>query len=606
MSANDKDDHSRLAEYTDKRWPTATPEPFAGGLRRPGHFVVQLHDARRRHYDLRLEMDGILRCWAVPNGPSLDPGDKRLAVQTEDHPVEYLDFEDVIPEGNYGAGPMIVWDRGLWVQREDDQTGENKLLFDLYGHKLRGRWTLVRTKRGPKEWLLIKKVDGHAREADEAVLPPESVYSGLTVEELGAGASPAPAIASELEALVVPRAPVNASSLELMLAKVSDAPFSRKGWIFELKYDGYRMVAGVDHRRPYLRYRNGGEVTDVYPEFLPALRSLPYESLVLDGEVVVLGDDGRPDFGRLAHCARLSRESDILPAAIEHPATYFVFDLLEIDGHDLRGLPLEQRKQFLARVIPARGPVRFAEHIEQQGAEMFEQVREMGLEGVMAKKANAAYRGGRSDHWLKMRVDRTADFVIAGRALGKGSRGPLGALLLAVQAGEGLVYVGRDGSGFREREIDEILALLGPLEIDGAVPPIELPDRESAGFSNLPNPAETVWAKPELCCEVRFKELTREGLLRHPVFLRMRPDKRAHECDIDQPALRHAAALQPDVCEQVPVTAAVSVAGVTVITRPEKVFWPDTGYTKGDLIDYYQAVAQWLLPYLEDRPLVLD
>jgi bifunctional non-homologous end joining protein LigD len=324
MSANDKDDHSRLAGYTDKRWPTATPEPFAGGLHRPGHFVVQLHDARRRHYDLRLEMDGVLHCWAVPNGPSLDPGDKRLAVQTEDHPVGYLDFEDVIPEGNYGAGPMIVWDRGLWVQREDDQTGENKLLFDLYGHKLRGRWTLVRTKRGPKEWLLIKKVDGHAREADEAVLPPESVYSGLTVEELGAGASPAAAIASELEALVVPRTPVNASSLELMLAKVSDAPFSRKGWIFELKYNGYRMVAGVDHRRPYLRYRNGGEVTDVYPEFLPAFRSLPYESLVLDGEVVVLGDDGRPDFGRLAHCARLSRESDILPAAIEHPATYFL------------------------------------------------------------------------------------------------------------------------------------------------------------------------------------------------------------------------------------------------------------------------------------------
>jgi len=606
MPVKDDAGHPRLAEYRDKRWPTATPEPFAGGLRRPGHFVVQLHDARRRHYDLRLEMGGVLRCWAVPNGPSLDPGDKRLAVQTEDHPVEYLDFEDVIPEGNYGAGPMIVWDRGLWVQREDDQTGENKLLFDLYGHKLRGRWTLVRTKRGPKEWLLIKKVDGHAREGEAAALPPESVYSGLTVEELGDGVSPAAAIASELESLAVPRNPVNASSLELMLAKVSDAPFSRKGWLFELKYDGYRMVAGVDHRQPYLRYRNGGDVTEIYPEFVPALRCLPYESLVLDGEVVVLGEDGRPDFGRLARRARLSREADILPAAVEHRATYFVFDLLEVNGHDLRGLPLQQRKDFLARIIPARGPVRFTEHIEQQGAEMFEQVRKMGLEGVMAKKADAVYRAGRSDHWLKMRADRVADFVIVGRALGKGSRGAFGALLLAVQTGEGLVYVGRAGSGFRDRDLDEILTLLESLEIEGKEPPIELPERESAGYANLPKPVETVWARPELCCEVRFKEVTTEGLLRHPVFVRMRPDKRVHECDVDQAALGHAAALQPDVSAPAPVAAATTAARTTVITRPEKLFWPDSGYTKGDLIDYYRAVARWLLPYLEDRPLVLD
>ncbi len=620
MSASEQDEHPRLAEYRAKRGATATPEPFAGGMRRPGHFVVQLHDASRRHYDLRLEMDGVLRCWAVPNGPSLDPADKRLAVQTEDHPVEYLDFEDVIPEGNYGAGPMIVWDRGLWVQREDDQTGENKLLFDLYGHKLRGRWTLVRTKRSPKEWLLIKKVDGHAREGDEAALPPESVYSGLTVEQLGDGATPATEIASELTRLGAPRAPVNASSLEPMLAKVSDAPFSRAGWIFELKYDGYRLVAGVDHRQPYLRYRNGGDVTELYPELVPALRCLPYESLVLDGEVVVLGEDGRPDFGRLARRARLSREADILPAAIEHPATYFVFDLLEFDGRDLRGLPLEQRKQFLAQVVPARGPVRFTEHIEQQGAEMFEQVRRMGLEGVMAKKGDAPYRAGRSDHWLKMRADRVANFVVVGRALGKGSRGALGALLLAVETGEGLVYVGRAGSGFRERELGEILAQLQTLEIDGNEPPLTVPERESRGYANLPKPAETVWATPQLCCEVRFKEVTADGLLRHPVFVRMRPDQRVHDCDTDQTGLRHAVALRPDESaaggsegETVPSKSGAkgsavpeAAARATVITRPEKVFWPDTGYTKGDLIDYYRAVARWLLPYLEDRPLVLD
>ena len=609
MPANDKDAHSRLAEYKSKRWPTVTPEPFAGGLRRPGHFVVQLHAARRRHFDLRLEMDGVLRCWAVPNGPSLDPADKRLAVQTEDHPVEYLDFEDVIPEGNYGAGPMIVWDRGRWAQREDDQTGEDKLLFDLYGHKLRGRWTLIRTKRDPKEWLLIKKVDGHARGGDEAELPPESVYSGLTVEQLGDAATPAVEILADLEAGGVKRGPVNASSLEPMLAKTSDAPFSRAGWLFELKYDGYRMVAGVDHREPYLRYRNGGEATDLYPELVPALRSLPYDSLVVDGEVVVMGDDGRPDFGRLARRARLSRASDILPASFEHPATYFVFDLLEFGGFDLRALPLAQRKAHLARLIPARGPVRYTEHIEQRGKEMFDQVRKLGLEGIMAKRANAGYRSGRSGHWLKMRADRVADFVVVGRSAGKGARDDLGALLVAVHTGTELRYVGRVGTGFRARQIKEVLAALAPLEAGQTGPPLTLPERDSAGYANLPKPAAAVWARPALCCEVRFKEITADGLLRHPVFIRVRSDRTPTDCGVEQAALSHASALQaasesPELTELAPVEN--GKARTTVITRPEKVFWPEDGYTKGDLIDFYRAVADWILPYLEDRPLVLD
>ncbi|NKB88401.1 MAG: DNA ligase D [Acidobacteria bacterium] len=605
MSANDKDGHSRLAEYRSKRWPTVTPEPFDGGLRRPGHFVVQLHEATRRHYDLRLEMDGVLRCWAVPNGPSLDPQEKRLAVQTEDHPVEYLDFEDVIPEDNYGAGPMIVWDRGRWVQREDDQTGENKLLFDLYGHKLRGRWTLIRTKRNPKEWLLIKKVDGHARSGDEAELPPESVYSGLTVEQLGAGESPAADLHKKLKAKKAPRGQINASSVEIMLARTAEQPFSRKGWVFELKYDGYRMIAGVDAREPYLRYRNGGDATDLYPEITPALRGLPFDSLVCDGEVVVMGEDGRPDFGRLARRARLSRETEIVAAAFEHPASYYVFDLLELDGFDLRGLPFSTRKEILTKALPTRGPVRVAEHIPERGTEMFEQVRKMGLEGIMAKRADAAYRGGRSDHWLKMRADRRAAFPIVGWATGKGSRAALGALLLGVQASSGLVYVGRVGTGLRERQIEELVGKLEALRVDA--PAIEVPERRSARYANLPKPDDTHWSRPELCCLVRFKEVTAEGLLRHPVFERMLPDQRAHECDVEQPGLQHAAALRPEPEEVEPEPVSASpVAGQTSITRPEKVFWPEDGYTKGDLIDYYRAVAPSILPYLEDRPLVLD
>ena len=606
MPRNDKDAHSRLAKYRSKRRQQVTPEPFPTGEQRPGQFVVHLHAARRTHYDLRLEAGGVLRCWAVPNGPSLDTSDKRLAVQTEDHPVEYLDFEDVILEGNYGAGAMIVWDRGRWVQREDDQTGDNKLLFDLYGYKLRGRWTLVRTKRDPKEWLLIKKADGFARTGAEANLPEESVYSGLTVEQLGAGGDPAASVRVELERAGAPLSRVNASSLDLMLAKTAEAPFSRRGWLFELKYDGYRLVVGVDDGNAFLRYRNGGDVTEIYPDLMAALASLPYRSLVLDGEVVVLADDGRPSFSRLAKRARLSRASEIRTAALQHPATYFVFDLLELDGYDLRGLPLSERKELLSRVVPQRGPVRYAEHIERQGAELFEQVRKMGLEGLMAKRGDSKYRAGRSDHWLKIRADRNADLVIAGYAHGKGSRTTLGALLVAVYHEGELVYVGRVGSGLREREINEILPQLLELSSGVKSPPVELPASGTQRHANIPKPGETVWVRPELVCEVRFKEITPDGLLRHPVFLRMRIDKPPTECDTGQAALAHAQFFGAGEDGPTPATAPAFEASRTVITRPEKVLWPDEGYTKGNLIDYYRAVSEWLLPYLEDRPLVLD
>lgn len=609
MPPEDRNAQKRLKEYRDKRRAGETPEPFPGGAQRPGQFVVHLHDATRRHWDLRLETGGVLRSWAVPNGPSLDPADKRLAIETEDHPVEYLDFEDVIPEGNYGAGPMIVWDRGRWMPREDAQTGDDKLLFDLYGHKLRGRWTLVRTGRNPKEWLLIKKADGHAREGEEAELPDESVYSGLTVEQLGVGERPAEALRAAAEAAGASEGRVNAGTVEIMLAGTADGPFSGEDWLFELKYDGYRMVAGLDGKQVLLRYRNGGDATEIYPDLVPALRALPFESLVLDGEVVVLGVEGRPSFGRLARRARLSREADIVAAATRDPATYFVFDLLELDGHDLRPLPLETRKELLARVVPARGPVRYSEHIPERGEAMFEQVRRMGLEGLVAKRRGDPYRGGRSDSWLKVRADRQADFAIVGTARGKGSREALGALLVAVRSGDDWSYVGRVGTGFTDRDLEELSDRLRPLALPDTEPPLELPEPGSHRFANLPTPGETTWVRPEVACEVRFKEVTDDGLLRHPVFVRLRPDRPAAECDPRQPGLRHATALQP---EQEPDArrpsdvVAHEEEGRTAITRPDKVFWPDEGYTKGDLIDYYRSVADFILPYLEDRPLVLD
>ncbi len=461
----------------------------------------------------------------------------------------------------------------------------------------------MRTKRNPKEWLLIKKVDGHAREGDEAAFSPESVYSGLTVEALGAGDTPAERLEAELEAAGAPRRTVNASSLAPMLAKVSEQPFSRRDWLFELKYDGYRMIAGVDAGQPYLRYRNGGEVTELFPEIVPALRALPLESLVMDGEVVVLDETARPDFGRLAKRARLSRESDILPATAQHPATFFVFDLLALNGFDLRDLPLRERKRYLEAVVPRQGPVRFAEHVDERGSEMFEHVQRLGLEGVMAKNAAAPYRAGRSDQWLKMRADRTANLVVVGYAKGKGARRDFGALLVAVNTLGGLRYLGRVGTGFRERQVEELRGLLGELETES--PPLVLPDRESAVFAHLPSPEDAVWVRPEVCCAVRFKEVTADGLLRHPVFERLHPDLLPRDCDVGQSALAHAEALHESTAE-LPPGADEARSGEPTITRPDKVFWPEEGYTKGDLIEYYRAVADWILPYLADRPLVLD
>ena len=625
---------SRLAAYREKRDQEKTTEPFPTGTQRPNQFVIHLHAARRRHYDLRLEQNGVLRSWAVPNGPSLDPDDKRLAVQTEDHPVEYLDFEDMIPEGNYGVGAMIVWDRGVWVEREDDQTGENKLLFELHGHKLRGLWTLVRTKRSPKEWLLIKKVDGWARSGDAAAVSERSVFSGFAVEELGAGETPEQELIDEMRAAGARQRRVNASSLELMLTKPADQAFSRKGWLFELKYDGYRMVAGCHRRAIYLRYRNGGDATEVYPNIAPALRALPYESLVLDGEITVIGENGRLDFGRLASRARLSRGPDIAAAAATHPATYFVFDVLEFGGLDLRPLPLTERKRWLRRLLPALGPVRYADHIEERGVEMYQQAERLGLEGLVAKRGDSKYKAGRSDHWLKLRVDRSADFVIVGYALGKGSRADIGALLLAVWHEGELVYCGRVGTGFKESELVEIKNQLDALRLPDdrqRVPPLELPARRSKHYANVPKTGESVWTEPDLVCEVRLKEVTAEGFVRHPVFSRMRPDKSAAECTSSQGALRQSARFseravgtsitsedrsRDRVAAESRDPAAVGVAArsssapaarpETLITRPEKIFWPEHGYTEGDLIAYYRAAARWILPYLEDRPLVLD
>ena len=580
----------RLARYREKRSASATSEPFGGG--RPGGrhlFVVQKHRASSLHWDLRLEMDRVLVSWAVPKGPSPNQADKRLAVHVEDHPLEYADFEGVIPEDNYGAGPSIVWDRGVWIPIEDPVEGmtKGKLLFDLKGYKLRGRWTLVRTKGGAdNHWLLIKERDAYEDpEGGTGDYPDDSILSGLTVEELGAGGDYGARIRERCVEEGAARVTVTADAVKVMNAEPREAPFSRPGWVFEIKYDGYRLLGEVDGGVARLISRNGNDLTHVFPEVAQALAKLPYRAVILDGEVVVNDAAGLPSFQLIQRRGRLQREPDIARAAVALPATYYAFDLLAFEGYDLRGLPLVERKALLREVLPSTGPVRYSDHIPEQGEAMFQHMVRLGLEGVVAKRADSIYVGGRSRSWLKVRVVHTADFAIHGFTEPDAGRTGFGALHLASWQNGGFIYAGRVGTGFSARQLDELGERLRSL------PPSEPP----AG-AEVAGSGQHHWVAPELVAEVKYKEITGAGVLRHPSFLRLRDDKPPEDCvpaDAGRPLPEPAAPAE---------TTPERVVHFTNLGKP---FWPEDGYAKGDLVDYYRAVAPWILPYLADRPVVL-
>ena len=581
----------RLEKYRAKRTAGRTPEPFGGEVVVGGStFVVQMHDARALHWDLRLELDGVLLSWAVPKGPSPNQADKRLAMQTEDHPLEYAEFEGIIPEGEYGAGPMIVWDRGRWAPVEDPHAGldKGKLLFDLYGHKLMGRWTLVKTRQAPNSWLLIKESDAHMDpEGGTESYPRDSIYSGLTVDEFARADERAEALAGRVAELGARERAVRADDVELMLATSREEPFSREGWIFELKYDGYRLLAERVGREPYLRSRAGHDLTATFPEIARAVRGLPFEGLILDGEVVVHDADGLPSFSQLQKRGRILNRRDALRASLELPAIYYAFDLLAIEGYDLRGLSLLERKELLHEVLPSVGPIRYSDHISEQGEAMYRQVTAMRLEGIVGKKADAPYRGGRSTHWVKVRTVRVEDFVVVGWTEPKGGRSGFGSLHIAQYDGDDLVYLGSVGSGFTDAELDEGLEALREIEVD-ASPCTRGP---------VPKGKAHHWVRPELVVEVKYKELTDQGLARQASFSRWRDDKPPSECVVEG-----AGAGEPP---EPPATASVGEERTVPLSNLDKVFWPKEGYTKGDLVEYHRTVAEWMLPYLEDRPLVM-
>ena len=616
-----------LSTYRAKRSPDSSPEPVGTVSPVPGRlFVVHKHAARQLHWDLRIEMDGVLRSWAVPKGPSYDMNDKRLAVKVEDHPLEYGDFEGIIPHGNYGAGGIIVWDRGEWVPLEDWREGleKGKLLFELKGYKLQGKWTLVKIKKSERDWLLIKERDAYVRTPGD-VFPEESVLSGLTVEEVKAGKTSASRLRKTIEELGLSRTRLDPKTTGVMLAETAEKAFTSEGWLFELKMDGYRLLACKAGGEALLLTRNGNDYTEVFPEIARAVKALPVDTCIIDGEVVVLDKRGKPSFALLQQRGRLSSSLDIKRAAVELPASFFAFDALALEDADVRNLPLTQRKELLAEVVPKLGAVRYLDHIERDGEAFLRQVTVLGLEGIVAKKADAPYRAGRSPQWLKIKAEQTGDFVIVGFTEPKGSRTGLGALQIADYVNGALVYAGRAGTGFNEAQLGDLRAMLDP-SIRRDPPchgPVLSPGAEPRPSEQIPETRTTTWVEPLHVCEVRFREWTPDGVLRHPAFLRMRSDKRPHDCERQgwqvapafmpgaaaspnaEPAVV-AAAPAPESRQEVPLPSPKPPVQKTIaFSNLKKVFWPTEGYTKGDLIDYYRAIAPWILPYLKNRPVVL-
>ncbi|HEX2168016.1 MAG TPA: DNA ligase D [Longimicrobiales bacterium] len=593
-----------LSTYRAKRSPDRTPEPFAGGGSASGQlYVMQKHAARNLHYDLRLELDGVLKSWAVPKYPSYDQKVKRAAFMVEDHPVEYATFEGVIPKGNYGAGEVIVWDSGVWVPLEDPRQGleKGKLLFELRGHRMRGRWTLVKVKRGENEWLLIKERDA-LEGPDRDNFSHDSILTGRTLEDLRDGVDRSGLVRERVAELGAPVRSLAPADVKVMLAETRKQAFDDDDWVFELKYDGYRVVGGRTNNDIALRSRNGNDMSRALPDITEALARLPFDDFIVDGEVVVHDDAGLPSFQRLQKRARLTRAIDIHRAAAELPATLYVFDLLAFGGHDLRGLPLVQRKDLLRDMLPTTGVLRYSDHIAARGRAFYELAESMQLEGIIGKRADSVYRAGRSHEWVKIRASRTDDFIVIGLKASKSTRGAFGSLHVAQYDGERLAYAGSVGTGLTPKHMSEVIARASA------------PTRSRPDIDGLPKATEDRWVEPTVVVEVRYLERTEGGQLRHPVFLRLRDDKEAAECVMPSSGTAEVEDVLADAAppeEPQPSgrpQRASRTAGDTVrtvrFTNEDKVLWPEDGFTKGDLVAYYRAIAEWILPYLRDRPVV--
>jgi bifunctional non-homologous end joining protein LigD len=630
-----------LQEYRRKRQFDETPEPL--GKERTGHgnrFVVQEHHATRLHYDFRLEVHGVLKSWAVPKGPSLDPSDKRLAVQTEDHPLEYAKFEGTIPEGNYGAGQVIVWDEGTFKPEgslpADKQLERGELKFTLCGQKLKGSFVLVKlrsSKSGKpgKDWLLIKHRDSSAEEGWNITEHPESVVSGRSIHPREKDLPPAQRAGRKRSAPQKIELPSGAKKALMpedivpALATLAEKPFSDPNWLFEIKWDGLRTLARVKDHQVKLWSRSQREITGEYPEMAVLPNHMDRHEVWLDGEIVSLDKDGRSDFQALQQRFSVQLPSAELMRKV--PVVYYVFDILYCDGHDLRKVPLIERKKFLARILDADSLIRYSDHQVEKGQELYELARERGLEGIIGKHLHAAYPEGRTKSWLKFKFDRELDAVVGGWTDPRKSREHFGALLVGLYEGKKLEFIAGAGTGFSVPLQASLAKRLHALPI---------PD---CPFAEDPGTREKAhWVKPELVVRVTYGGWTEGRHLRQPRFAGLLEDHDPRECTFEKEmrvekdvnlkasARRNRAAKSPASVHAGPASTTpltqkelakeleggarddviADVGGESLhFTHLNKVYFPQDGYTKRDLLAHYLHVAPMILPFLKDRPLVL-
>ncbi|SAK91631.1 DNA ligase D [Caballeronia calidae] len=581
---------SPLQRYQEKRNFEATSEPSAPARARARRgaklFVVQKHWASRLHYDFRLELDGVLLSWAVPKGPCYDPAKKQMAVRVEDHPVDYADFEGTIPPKQYGAGKVIVWDRGTWEPVGDAAKGTEagKLVFKLHGEKLAGLWELERiSKPGDKQqaWMLFKKRDEWARplaEYDVIKALPDSVVAhplGL-IEQRERRTRPTPrASASELDLAAAVTAPLPAK-LEPQLATLASSLPTSGNWTTEAKLDGYRLLAQVDKKRVKLLTRNGHDWTYRFPLLVGELNHLPLSSAWLDGEIVVL-KDGIPSFSALQNAIDGRGNKDIV---------FFLFDLMYLDGRDLRQVPLSTRRALLAPLLETAGErLMYSQDFDVPPAQLFEAATGLGLEGLMLKRRDAPYESGRTQTWLKAKARLRQELVICGMTARAGITGEVGSLLLGYYDGNKLNDAGSVGTGWDSRTARDLWKRLLPLEIDAA--PFDTPLKKPGRWSRRAAGSER-WVRPTLVAEVEFAEWTADDVVRQASFVGLRLDKDARS-----------------VVREAGTTQAPEAEPRLKISHPERVIDASASITKADLVRYYASVAQWMLPHLKNRPLAL-
>jgi bifunctional non-homologous end joining protein LigD len=612
-----------LKEYHKKRSFDRTPEP-KGSVHSSGDrvFVIQKHAATRLHYDLRLELDGVLKSWAVPKGPSLNPGDKRLAVQVEDHPFEYRTFEGSIPKGQYGGGEVIVWDEGTYAPEgalsAQDQLAKGELKFQLNGEKLRGSFVLVKLRKpGTKnEWLLIKHRDAFADPNWNAEEHRESVVTGRTLEDIAEGrdasSRPFARDPSALTGAIKAAMPEMPKEFPVTLAQLNEEPFSDPNWLFEIKWDGVRAAARIHDGQVTLWARSGRDVTREYPEFRDLAKHFRAAEAIVDGEIVSLDADGRSNFQKLQNRLGAQNPSQNLVQSV--PVNYYFFDLLYADGFDLRKSPLLERKELLKRVLIPDEKLHYSDHVIEKGVELFEAAREKGLEGIIGKRIDSPYAGARTSSWVKIKIVKELDAVVAGYTAGRGSRKYFGALVLGLYEKRELKFIGSVGTGFDEELQKSIFDRLQELRVT------------RSAFRQVPKLREEVqWVKPELVARVKYGNWTDDAHVRVPVFLSLRNDRTVEECTFassmpakeeEKPkkaAKPHGAARSSASREAEQELSSGNSESLDLesdgqrvhLTHLNKIYFPQVGLKKRDLLAYYYRMAEYILSFLKDRPLVM-